>query len=209
MYAFVKKQGVALPANAPFGYSNLGVRLLGQALADRAGVQWAALLQRDVTGPLGMKSTGVELTASMKTRFVAGHDEKHQQAHAWDLDALVGAGGIRSDAEDMLTYLEAELHPEKLEDKVLGAAIKQTHVVHADVGGGMHIALNWFKVDTTGSYWHNGATGGYSSYALFNPEADYAIVVLFNRTVGEGSITDQLGKHIEQRLRGEKAISLK
>ena len=37
----------------------------------------------------------------------------------------------------------------------------------------MHIALNWFHIDETGSYWHNGGTGGYSSYALFNPDKDF------------------------------------
>jgi CubicO group peptidase (beta-lactamase class C family) len=209
LYAYIGKQGVALPANAPFGYSNLGVGLLGQALANRAGVDYSELLARDVTGPLDMKSTGVTLTPSMKARFVQGYDGKGQPAHAWDLAALVGAGGIRSDADDMLTYLEAQLHPEKLADKTLGAAIAQTRVVRADVGGGQHIGLNWFRIDETGSYWHNGGTGGFSSYASFNPDGDYGVVVLFNRTPGEGSVTDALGQHLAQRLRGVKAISLK
>ncbi len=33
LYQFIAKQGVSRPANAGFGYSNLGVGLLGQALA--------------------------------------------------------------------------------------------------------------------------------------------------------------------------------
>jgi D-alanyl-D-alanine-carboxypeptidase/D-alanyl-D-alanine-endopeptidase len=212
LYEYVGKKGVALPANAPFGYSNLGVGLLGQALSNAAGVPYGTLLEQEVTGPLGMKSTGIALTPEMKARFITGHDGDHHVAHAWDLVALAGAGGIRSDAADMLTYLEAQLHPEKIaakgDGKTLAAAIAETHVVRKDVGGGTHIALNWFKIDETGSYWHNGGTGGYSSYALFNPAGDYAVVVLFNRTVGEGSITDELGKHVEQRLRGVKAISI-
>jgi D-alanyl-D-alanine-carboxypeptidase/D-alanyl-D-alanine-endopeptidase len=209
LYAFMAKQGVALPPNAPFGYSNLGVGLLGQALANRAGKPWPGLLHQEITGPLGMKSTGVSLTPEMQARFIQGYDGGHKPAHAWDLVALVGAGGIRSDAADMLTYLEAQLHPQKLSDKTLGAAIEATHVVRADVGGGMHIGLNWFRIDETGSYWHNGGTGGFSSYALFNPEKDYAVVVLFNRAPGEGAITDQLGQHVAQRIAGLKAIQLK
>jgi CubicO group peptidase (beta-lactamase class C family) len=209
LYAYLRRRGVALPADAPFGYSNLGVGLLGQALANSAGVPYSELLARDVTRPLGMKSTGVQLTPSMKERFIQGYDSWLQPAHAWDLVALVGAGGIRSDAEDMLTYLEAQLHPEKLADKTLAAAIAATHVIHADVGGGQHIALNWFHIDETGSYWHNGGTGGYSAYSLFNPKEDYGVVVLFNRTVGEGSVTDALGQHVAQRLRGVKAVSLR
>ncbi len=208
LYEYIGQHGVALPANAPFLYSNLGVGLLGQALADRAGTPYAALLERQVTGPLGMKDTGVDLTPAMKGRFISGHDAAGKPAQGWDLGSLQGAGGIRSDAADMLTYLEAQLHPEKLTDKTLAAAIPLTHVIHKDVGGGMHIGLNWFQVDATGSFWHNGGTGGYTAYALFNPAADYALVVLFNRTVGEGSMTDALGEHIEQRLRGVKAVSL-
>jgi D-alanyl-D-alanine-carboxypeptidase/D-alanyl-D-alanine-endopeptidase len=208
LYAFMAKQGVALPAHAPFGYSNLGVGLLGQALSNRAGVAYPVLLEREVTGPLGMKSTGVALTESMKARFIQGYDSEYKPAHAWDLVALAGAGAIRSDAADMLAYLEAQLHPEKLADKQLAAAIEATHVVRADVGGGMHIGLNWFRYDETGSYWHNGGTGGFSSYALFNPEKDFAVVVLWNRTPGEGSITDALGMHVAQRLGGLKAVKL-
>lgn len=216
LYEFVAKHGVALPPNAPFGYSNLGVGLLGQALANRAHMPYPELLHEQVTGPLNMRDTAIALTPEMKARFIQGYDGEHHPAHAWDLDALAGAGGIRSTAADMLTYLEAQLHPDKLpatvlaqpNGKTLPAAIANTHVIHADVGGGMHIALNWFKIDATGSYWHNGGTGGYSSYALFNPEKDFAVVVLSNTTVGPKSITDRLGLHVAQRLSGLAAVPL-
>lgn len=216
LYAFISKQGVALPANSPFVYSNLGVGLLGQALANRAKLTYPALLHEQITGPLNMGDTDIALTAEMRRRFIAGHDGGHHPAHAWDLDALAGAGGIRSTAADMLTYLEAQLHPDRLpasalsqgDGKTLAAAIAKSHMIHADVGNGMHIALNWFRIDATGSYWHNGGTGGFSSYALFNPEKDFALVVLCNTAPGEGSITDKLGQHIAQRLSGAAAVSL-
>ena len=216
LYAYLAKQGVALPANAPFGYSNLGVGLLGQALANRAGKPYSDLLHDQVTGPLGMTETAITLSPTMQSRFIQGYDEHHNPAHAWDLDALAGAGGIRSTAADMLTYLEAQLHPDHLpasaashpNAKTLPASIALDHVLHADVGNGMHIALNWFQYDATGSFWHNGGTGGFSSYALFNPAQDFAVIVLSNVSPGPGTITDQLGLHIAQRLSGKPAISL-
>jgi CubicO group peptidase (beta-lactamase class C family) len=216
LYAFVAKQGVALPANAPFGYSNLGVGLLGQALANRAGVSYATLLEEQVLKPLGMRETAIALTPGMKSRLIQGHDPAHQPAHVWDLDALAGAGGIRSTAADMLTYLEAQLHPEKLpagvdkaaNGKTLSAAIARTHEIHAEAGPGMHIALNWFRYDATGSYWHNGGTGGYSSYALFNPAKDFAVVVLSNTAPDGDGFTDKLGMHIAQRLSGLPAVAI-
>jgi D-alanyl-D-alanine-carboxypeptidase/D-alanyl-D-alanine-endopeptidase len=216
LYAFISKQGVTLPASAPFGYSNLGVGLLGQALANRAAVPYPTLLQAQVTGPLGMHDTAIVLTPELKARMIEGHDAEHKAAHVWDLDALAGAGGIRSTAADMLTYLEAQLHPDKLPAAVLGqangktlpVAIAKSHEIHAEVGNGMHIALNWFRIDATGSYWHNGGTGGYSAYAQFNPGKDFAVIVLSNTGPDADSFTDKLGQHIAQRLSGLPAVAL-
>jgi D-alanyl-D-alanine-carboxypeptidase/D-alanyl-D-alanine-endopeptidase len=216
LYAFMTKQGVALAANTPFGYSNLGVGLLGQALANRANTTYPKLLHDQVTGPLNMSDTSVALTPGMQARFIEGHDIENHPAHAWDLDALAGAGGIRSTATGMLTYLAAQLHPDRLpasvlaapDGKTLPAAIAKSHVIHGDAGNGMHIALNWFRKDATGSYWHNGGTGGYSSNALFNPERDFAVVVLYNTSPGGDSLADKLGEHIEQRLMGAPAVTL-
>ena len=75
--------------------------------------------------------------------------------------------------------------------------------------GGMRIALAWLDEPDSDTYWHNGATGGYSSYAFFSPKGDYAAVVLLNTTLGaNGSYADRLGQHIRQRLAGQPAISL-
>jgi CubicO group peptidase (beta-lactamase class C family) len=216
LYAYVASHGVALPPKLQFLYSNLGVGLLGQALADRAGTTYEALLRKEVTGPLGLRDTAITLTPALNARFVPGHDGAHKPAHAWDLVALAGAGAIRSTAGDMLTYLEAQLHPDHLpasarataEGKTLAAAITASHVSQGDANEGMHIALNWLHVDETGSFWHNGGTGGYSSFAIFNPEKDFAVVVLSNTAPGEDGFVDNLGRHVAQRLTGKPAVSL-
>jgi CubicO group peptidase (beta-lactamase class C family) len=215
LYAFIAKHGVAHPADAPFLYSNLAVGLLGQGLANRANVPYPTLLHDQITGPLNMRDTAIALDPTLQARFIQGYADG-KPAHAWDLDALAGAGGIRSTAADMLTYLQAQLHPDRLpagvsataDGKTLAAAIAKSHVIHAEVGGGEHIALNWFRIDATGSFWHNGGTGGYSSYALFNPEKDYAVVVLDNAGPGPDMFADKLGAHIEQRLTGLPAETL-
>jgi CubicO group peptidase (beta-lactamase class C family) len=116
----------------------------------------------------------------------------------------------------MLTYLEANLHPETLKPaghsaaaKTLAAALTQQHELRADVNPGTRIALAWLFEAESGNYWHNGATGGYSAYAFFNPKADYAAVVLVNTTlVQSSSFADRLGLHISQRLAGKLVISL-
>jgi CubicO group peptidase (beta-lactamase class C family) len=207
LYTFMAAHGVAMPAKPVFGYSNLGVGLLGQALAVRARTTYEALVRKQITEPLGMRDTAIKLSPALTKRFVAGHGANNAPQRAWDLDALAGAGALRSTVPDMLTFLEAQLHPERVkgrtpEAKTLPAAIAASHEIRGEVGPGMHIALNWLRVDETGSYWHNGATGGYSSFAVFNPAKDFAVIVLCNRSIGEGTLADDIGKHIVQRLLG-------
>jgi len=217
LYAYIAAHGVALPDKPVFAYSNVGVGLLGQALAERAHLTYEALLKKQITGPLGMRDTVITIPAALEARFIQGHDDEHKPAHAWDIPAMAGAGAIRSTAADMLTYLEAQLHPDHLpsttrntaEGKTLAAAIAASHEIHGEAAVGTHIALNWFHDDMTGWFWHNGATGGYSAFAVFAPEKDFAVVVLSNTSPGNTELSDTLGRHIAQRLSGQPAVSLK
>jgi serine-type D-Ala-D-Ala carboxypeptidase/endopeptidase len=215
LYEYLAKHGVGKPEKTEFLYSNLGFGLLGQALSVRAGKSYQALLEEEVLGPLEMHDTTIMLTPTQQARFLPGHTADHRRAHAWDLDALAGAGAIRSTVSDMIVYLEANLHPEKVRpagsspaNKTIEAALVQSHEIRANADG-QKIALAWLFDPQSGNYWHNGATGGYSAYIFFNPKGDYAGVVLLNTTIGpRGSFADRLGEHISERFAGKPAISL-
>jgi serine-type D-Ala-D-Ala carboxypeptidase/endopeptidase len=214
LYEFVHAHGLEKPANTTFLYSNLGVGLLGQALANRAATSYANLVAEEITRPLGMPDTVVSLSPAQQARFIQGHSADHRPAHAWDLVALAGAGALRSTAGDMLRYLEANLHPERIardspNGATLRAAFALSHQLRADAGPGTRIAFAWLYQSESGTYWHNGGTGGYTAYAFFDPSADYAGVVLMNTTLGRrGSFADLLGQHIAARFAGKPAVSL-
>ena len=216
LLAYVGKHGVQNPTRASTPFGSLGFALLGVALANRAGISYASLLKQEITEPLELRDTAITLSPEQQFRFIPGHDQFHGPAKPWDTDALAGAIGIRSTAADMLSYLEANLHPENLksslgstETKTLPAALRQSLQPQAEASAGMQIALGWLYQAETGNYWHNGATAAYSSYAFFNPSGDYAAVVLLNASPGvNGSFVEVLGRHISQRLAGKPAISL-
>jgi CubicO group peptidase (beta-lactamase class C family) len=111
LYEYLAKHGLRKPADAAFLYSNLGFGLLGQALANRAHMSYPDLVKAEITGPPGMRDTVVTLSPDQQRRFMQGHDGDGRPVSSWDLDALAGAGALRSTAGDMLTYLEANLHP--------------------------------------------------------------------------------------------------
>ena len=216
LIAFMGKHGVANPTQASSPFGSLGFGLLGMALANRAGKSYSELVKDEITGPLVLKDTGLTLTAEQQTRLIEGHDEFHKPSQVWKSDALAGAIGLRSTAGDMLTYLEAYLHPDKVTvasefagGATLKAALRQSLNPQGEVVGSMQIALGWLYQAETGNYWHNGATAAHSMYAFFNPKGDFAAVVLYNTSPGlHGSFAEVLGRHISQRLAGKPAISL-
>jgi len=182
-------------------------RLRIQALAERSGKSYADQLRDQITGPLGMTDTLLKLSDEQQGRFLQGYDEKHRQVRAFKRDgALAGAVAIMSTADDMMTYLEANLHPEKTGP--LSGALEVSHQLHGRTSGGQQIAVTWaYNVDT-GTYGHNGATSGFTSHAFFNPRMDSAVVVLMNNGPNLLFSADSIAEHIRKRLSGESAISL-
>ncbi len=133
-------------------YSNLGYGLLGHLLAAKTGVNYASLIQDRIAGPLGMTRTAVVWSGPM----AQGHDSGGEPVLNWDLGALLGAGALRSTANDLLKFLAAE------------AAKTGT-------------PLGW--VEDNGSFWHNGQTGGFHAYIGFHRPSGTRVVVLANAAV--------------------------
>ncbi len=160
-------------------YSNLGVGLLGYALSRRAGKTYEQLVVERICTPLGMKNTRITLTDEMKSRLAMGHSDG-KQVKNWDLDALAGAGALRSTPLDMVNMIEANLKPSDTPvSKALQFSYKdrmKTATPDLSVGLGWHI---WNKHGTE-IIWHNGGTGGYRSFCGFAPEKKLGVVVLTN-----------------------------
>jgi CubicO group peptidase (beta-lactamase class C family) len=200
LYEFLATRTLRLSPNPGFLYSNLGMGLLGNALSLRYGKSYEQMIVDLVAAPLGMNDTLVTLTADQKKRFAQGHDGDGNEVHTWELDALAGAGALRSDATDMLRYLQAHLDPpEKLK-----AAIELAHVERHKVGQGS-IALAWLIKPDGKTYWHNGGTAGFTTYVSFNTERKTAVVVLENNG---SQLMDQIGDRLEHILAGETAQPL-
>ena len=205
LYDFLRSHGVGKTTEAKFRYSNLGFAVLGAALANRAGTSYPEMLRRQITGPLGMNDTVISLPPEQLSRFMQGYDNHGRPTPRWDLDAFAGAGGIRSTAADLLTYLEVQLHPER---SPFPAALKQSQTLRSHVAGKTRIALAWIYDPDTGVYAHNGGTGGFLAEVYFNPCRDFAAVILRNAHPLALPAFSMLGEHVRQRLSGEPALSL-
>jgi len=206
LYDFIKRNGLGKPADTEYLYSNLGFAVLGAALMNRARASYPELLSREIAEPLGMRETVIGLPPELRSRLMQGHDGQRRPTPQWDLlGAFASAGGIRSTASDMLTYLAAELHPER---SPFPAALVASQRPRAQVAGEISVALAWNYDPGTGIYSHFGGTGGFSSFAFFNPRRDFAGVIFLNAAPMGFPFIEVLGTHIQQRLSGEPALSL-
>jgi hypothetical protein len=108
----------------------------------------------------------------------------------------------------MLTWLEANLHPERVEPAALSAALVSSQQLRADIGGGRRIAYGWMSEPDTGGIWHGGATAAFTADAYFNRADDVAVIVLSNAGPGTAVSADVVGRHVRARLNGSPAMSI-
>ena len=195
LYQFLSNYQLPRDPGAQYEYSNLGGGLLGLALARRAGMDYGTLVRRRICEPLGMEDTGIALTPELKARLAVGHDADLKPAENWDLGtAFAGAGALRSDANDMLKFVAANLGLAK--SPLTPAMAAMLNVRRPTDMPGISVALGWHIFTTGGKeiIWHNGGTGGYRSFVGFDPKTRVGIVVLSNSETPEG--VDDIGHHL-------------
>ncbi|MDB6123778.1 MAG: putative Serine-type D-Ala-D-Ala carboxypeptidase [Pedosphaera sp.] len=185
IYAFLS--GYTLP-NAPgakFQYSNIGMAVLGHVLALKGGTNYESLVVDRICRPLHMDSTRVALTPALHSRLAIGH-ALGKPAPNWDIYAAVGAGGLRSTANDLLKYVSAELG---LKPSKLTPLMKETQVIrHLDSPDFGKTAMPWYDqlsynfpgMELLG---HGGGTGGYSTFVGFDKKQRRGVVVVSNQRV--------------------------
>jgi CubicO group peptidase (beta-lactamase class C family) len=181
MYAFLSGYRLTREPGSSYEYSNYGMGLLGNILvlsADQA--DYEALLLERIFRPLGMDSTRVLLTAEMRSRLAAPHTASLAQTHLWDNTTQAGAGMIRSTANDLLTFLAANMG---LTETELQPALQLANTPQRPSVGKDTIGLGWQVAANPGSHWHNGQTNGSHSYLAWDPERKFGVVLLANAAV--------------------------
>ena len=175
-----------------FEYSNLGVGLLGHILALRAGTEYETALRQRVLDPLGLHDTRITLSPALAGRLATGHTARGSVAKNWDLEALAGAGALRSTANDLLSFAAAHFDSGSALAPELRMTLQSRRAVAAS--GSDSIGLNWMliRVDGRTVAWHNGGTGGYRSFLGIDPERKRAVVVL----TSSATSADDLGMRL-------------
>lgn len=199
LHQFLNDHQLARAPGKASEYSNLGMGLLGHLLARRAELTYEQLLRERIAMPLEMHDTTITLTDDQKRRLASPHLADGTAAANWHLPTLAGAGAIRSTTNDLLRFVQANLHPP---DDALGKAIELAWKIHQPplTDANFAMGLGWHVARDKSTRWHNGQTGGYHSMMLVNQQIDAGVVLLTNTATGE---VDQMAEQIMQMLAGK------
>jgi D-alanyl-D-alanine-carboxypeptidase/D-alanyl-D-alanine-endopeptidase len=172
-----------------YEYSNLGMGLLGFILTQEKNKPYSELIKEVILSPLGMSQTSISGLGNNKLLATGYRDTSPMKAWTWNNQSvLAAAGGLVSNAEDMLKFVNAQMNSD---NTTLGTAFKETHKEQNDAGSPtMQIGLGW-HIREHKYIWHNGATAGFHSFIGFDPIKKRGIVILTNSTIG----ADDLGFH--------------
>jgi CubicO group peptidase (beta-lactamase class C family) len=180
LYEFLTGYMPEYEPGAHFVYSSLGFALLGAALARRAGKSYEELLIERVCDPLGLAHTRVSLSADMQKHLVQPHDIAAKPIPIWDLGALQGAGGVRSNANDMTMFLKACMG---LVRTPLNSSLARLLGTRRPTGiPGTDAALGWFISSDRNEeiVWKTGLTGGCNTFIGFSTRNRRGALVLSN-----------------------------
>ena len=194
MYQFLSGYQLTRDIGAQYEYSNLGVGLLGHVLTLRAKMDYESLVTARVLRPLEMTGTRITLTPQMKARLAIGHNDAGTAVANWDIPTFAGAGALRSTANDILTFLAANLGYTKTP---LASAMAAEVSIRRPTGTpNMEIAYAWHVLSKEGRsiIWHNGGTGGYRTFMGYDPKTRAGVVVLTNISTAAGG--DDIGRHL-------------
>ncbi|MEV5730195.1 serine hydrolase domain-containing protein [Streptomyces pharetrae] len=163
-------------------YSDFAVAALDHTLTAATTTPWDNLLTRQVLTPLGL--TGTALHPGPAGTDATGHRaDGTTRVPALHIEGFAPADAVRATPDDLLTYLEAHLHPDR-HGPLQGALHHVRHPVLRRGRGHAHAhTLTWFQHPTDHGplYFHAGATTGQQAFLGFRPDTDTAVAALSTR----------------------------
>jgi CubicO group peptidase (beta-lactamase class C family) len=208
------KAGVPLtrPAGTAYEYSNFGFAVLGRIIANVSGMPYRTYVERNLLQPLGMASSGFEVTEAPLEKRALGYrweDERWSAEPVMADGAFNAMGGLQVSANDYARYVSfllsawpardgADAGPVKRESvRMLTEGVGFPAVVQRPgstgatacrqayiYGFGMRVAQDCELGLTVA---HSGGYPGYGSFVLLMPDSGVGIFAFSNRTYNSGT----------------------
>jgi CubicO group peptidase (beta-lactamase class C family) len=161
-------------------YSNYGFAILGRILEHVTGRPYEALVAERVLDPFGMDSA---TTDGWSSASIAPPLTRRGRASShWTFDAFAPAGALRGSLRDGVRLLKGSMFACEGADAISAASCFAQQPAGFDRNEASEMGLGWVLTRRGGetAIWHNGGTGGYSTFLGFNRASRTGVVILTN-----------------------------
>jgi beta-lactamase class C len=192
-------------------YSNPSIGLFGKVVALSMNKPFDQVLEKTIFPELGLKHSYVNVPKTQMQNYAFGYNQENQpiRVNPGPLDAP--AYGVKSTLPDMLSFINANLNPQKYPADIQ-RAINETHQGFYQVGT-MYQALGWeefsypaplqtlldsnseqivmkpnkvtaiSKEPSVKMFHKTGSTNGFGTYVVFIPKENIGLVMLTNKRI--------------------------
>ena len=192
-------------------YSNPSIGLFGKVVALSMNKPFDQVLEKTIFPDLGLKHSYVNVPKTQMQNYAFGYNQENQpiRVNPGPLDAP--AYGVKSTLPDMLSFIDANLNPQKYPADIR-QAISETHKGFYQVGT-MYQALGWeefsypaplqtlldsnseqivmkpnkvtaiSKEPSVKMFHKTGSTNGFGTYVVFIPKENIGLVMLTNKRI--------------------------
>ena len=186
--ASLRSESLASPPQTQYRYSNLEYSLLGRVIEEKDGAPFAAVIERDLLRPLGMRRSFFERAARPPVPTAKPHRKGNELAFVGLRDEP--AGGLFSSVTDMARFIGFVLAEGRAGDRQLIRADRLQSMFEPQFDGlpldfGHQMGLGWMLAgldmpDAGRLSWHDGGYPGYFGALIVARTHKLGVIVLAN-----------------------------
>lgn len=165
-----------------FRYSNFGMGLLGHVMERVTNTPFEQVLRDRIFSPLQMGDTAVTPEDSLKMRMAQGFTAGGEPTPPWTMGALAGAGAISSTANDMMRFVDAIVEAGPVPGARLRSVFESPRAGNPGLGWIPPTIVDRF-LGNRDIAWHDGMTGGFSSYLSIDASTGNSVLILSAKAV--------------------------
>ena len=200
----VSDQSTLYPADTYFQYSNLGLTLAGEIVAELSGMDFDSYIEKKIFRPLGLKNTRTEMPKKLYGKQLAvGHaalnrDGDRPKVELFHAEGIGPAAGFSSTADDLAKFASWQFRLlQKGGEEILKAnTLREMHRVHFlddDWQPARGLGFSIWRDGEKKFVGHGGSCPGYRSQLLIQPKSKIATVFMSNASgVNARRFTQQL-----------------
>ncbi len=190
-----------------YKYSNLGISLLGEIIANVSGVPYDEYMKTNIFNPLGMSSSKTQIDENDKdlaTGYLHPTEKgKRVKALFTDSKGITAAANLSTNVADIAKFISLQFSDDS--DVLKKSTLREMYRPHWVMPGwksGRGLAFSTFYSGDQLYVGHGGWVSGYRSQILFNPQDKIGVVVFLNtEDFSPYKIADRVYKLVESPLK--------